>query len=129
MSMTSKVKSELQQAILTFLKPGTTATNNGLKAHVAPNVSVRSIQEATQKMTAQGLLVAERSKGKTWYGFASAVVADGPFIVEVQSIDDSFAKSYNDGLYNKEFNTLVDANKAIEEFGSTGLTYRAVPVK
>ena len=68
MSMTSKVKQEIRAAIISFLSPGTTATNNGLKFHVLPAVSKRSIQEATQKLTHEGVLVASRSNGKTWYG-------------------------------------------------------------
>ena len=73
MSMNSKVKAAVRQAILTFLAPGTTATNNGLKQHVLPSTSLRAVQEATQKMTAEGTLVATRSKGKTWYGVPAPV--------------------------------------------------------
>lgn len=75
MSMTSKVNNALRNAIITFLTPGTTASNSGLKQHVAPTFSLRAVQEATQKLTNEGKLVASRSQGKTWYGIAPAPVA------------------------------------------------------
>jgi DNA-binding GntR family transcriptional regulator len=77
MSQNSKVAAAVRQAILTFLAPGTTATNNGLKKHVLPTTSLRSVQEATQKLTAEGLLTSSRSKGKTWYGIATTEVFPG----------------------------------------------------
>jgi hypothetical protein len=73
--MTSKVKLEVRNAIIAFLAPGTTATNGGLKMHVTPNLSLRAVQEATQKLTAEGKLVATRSNGKTWYGIAPVAAA------------------------------------------------------
>lgn len=77
MSMTSKVKNEIRNAIIAFLKTGTTATNNGLKYHVLPTVSRRSIQEATQKLTKEGVLERSRAHGRTWYGIATTTVFPG----------------------------------------------------
>jgi hypothetical protein len=68
MSMNSKVSLALRNAIISFLKPGTSATNQGLKAHVANPFSLRAVQEATQKLTREGVLTQTKSKGKTWYG-------------------------------------------------------------
>jgi hypothetical protein len=68
MSMTSKVNLALRNTLVRFLQPGITATNNGLKKHVAPSVSLRAVQEATQKLTREGVLEQTKSNGRTWYG-------------------------------------------------------------
>jgi len=67
MSITSKVNENLRTAIIIGLGPGTSMTNSGIKAHLAPTTSLRTIQEATQKMTREGKLVTKREYGKTWY--------------------------------------------------------------
>jgi hypothetical protein len=58
MSMTSKVINLLRLAILNALANGSSASNQSLRSVVGSVYSLRSIQEATQKMTKEGLLVA-----------------------------------------------------------------------
>lgn len=56
MSMTSKVSNLLRQAILNYLASGISASNQGLCSVLGAAYSRRSVQEATQKMTKEGVL-------------------------------------------------------------------------
>lgn len=71
MSQSSKVNLAVRNRIITFMSTGSTATNKGLKIHVLPGSSLRSIQEATQKLTAEGVLTQSRANGQTWYSIAN----------------------------------------------------------
>lgn len=67
MSQNSKVNLAVRNAILNFLSPGTKSTNAGLRHFALPTISSRTVQEATQKLAAEGVLVSVRESGRTWY--------------------------------------------------------------
>lgn len=71
MSMTSKVNRYLRQQILNTLAGGVTASNNAINVRLSFNYSLRSIQEATQKMTKAGLLTQTKTSRYTFYGIAA----------------------------------------------------------
>ena len=70
MSMTSKVKQEVYKSIVAFLQSGTTATNTGIKAHVLSTLSLRAVQEATQKLLREGVLETYTRKSQKVYKLA-----------------------------------------------------------
>lgn len=83
MSQTSKVNLAVRNAIVTFLSPGTKSTNSGLNNFVFKNtMSKRAIQEATQKLTTEGVLTSTRENGKTWYALPAptTVVMGAPSV-------------------------------------------------
>lgn len=65
MSMTSKVNPTLRAQILTLLAGGIERTNSSIAIYSA--YSRRAIQEATQKLTKDGVLEASRTAGQTYY--------------------------------------------------------------
>lgn len=70
MSMTSKVNPKLRESILKELGMNPARTNEQLYWGYISNpsgFSLRSIQEATQKMTQQGLLKSGRNYNLTYY--------------------------------------------------------------
>jgi predicted transcriptional regulator len=70
MSMTSKVNPHLRQQILNTLANGVTASNNAISVRLSFNYSLRAIQEATQKMTKEGVLTLTKAGRYTYYGIA-----------------------------------------------------------
>jgi hypothetical protein len=69
MSMTSTVNQGLRQQILNTLAGGIAVSNNYIACAVGGDVqpSLRTIQEATQKMTKSGLLVQQKIGRYTFY--------------------------------------------------------------
>jgi len=143
--MTSKVNLQIRNAIIAFLQPGTTATNNGLKFHVVPSVSLRAVQEATQKLAREGVLEMTKSNGKTWYGIPNApkIVGDPAgaskvyiglapepkkqFHVEFELGFGAkrWVLSNNKGL-NVDFDSAEEAEKAIALSATKGFGYKVV---
>jgi hypothetical protein len=68
MSMTSAVNPELRRQILNTLASGIFCSNRSLAFRLGYQFSLRSIQEATQKMTKTGLLHRIKSGRYTFYG-------------------------------------------------------------
>lgn len=72
MSMTSKVNPGLRAQILYLLKNGILRSNKNLESSASNffgvKASLRTIQEATQKMKAQGDITSTRFMGTTFYG-------------------------------------------------------------
>lgn len=77
MSMTSKVNPHLRQQILNTLANGITASNNAINVRLSFIYSLRTIQEATQKMTAEGVLTQTKAGRYTFYGIANQGLATG----------------------------------------------------
>lgn len=74
MSMKSKVNPTLQNEILGLLTTGVQYSNRALWVRLndfsslSAGYSLRKIQEATQKMTRDGLILKSRNYGFTFYG-------------------------------------------------------------
>lgn len=75
MSLTSKVSPTLRTSILALLANGVQMSNAAIEVRLNYGVSTRKIQEATQKMTADGTLVKSKSGAFTFYGIAPKPVA------------------------------------------------------
>lgn len=68
MSMTSKVNPTLRQEIVDYLVSNRYGTSNyGFVYTFGNRYSLRTIQEATQKMTKDGTLTVSRDGGSTYY--------------------------------------------------------------
>jgi hypothetical protein len=68
MSMTSKVNPTLRQEIVDYLGgTGYSSSNLGLVYTFGNRYSLRTIQEATQKLTREGILVVRRDVGGIYY--------------------------------------------------------------
>ena len=74
MSMTSKVNPHLRQQILNTLASGVTASNNAINVRLSFTYSLRTIQEDTQKMTAEGVLTQTKTGRYTYYGKSYGIV-------------------------------------------------------
>lgn len=74
MSMKSKVNPTLQQEIVDYLKRTNYGTSNRAFASIfGTRYSLRTIQEATQKMTKDGTLLVNREYGMTYYSLNNTV--------------------------------------------------------
>lgn len=87
MSQTSAVNSTLRQQIINILKPGKTTnttakqvSNAFIEQSLQFTVSLRKIQEATQKMVLDGTLVATKrgfySLSPSWLAYRRAALMD-----------------------------------------------------
>ncbi len=79
MSMTSKVNATLRQQIVDYLaRTGYSITNRGLVSALDNRYSLRTIQEATQKLTKNDTLFMSRDSFGTFYGLNTTIpVATG----------------------------------------------------
>ena len=74
MSMTSKVNPTLRQEIVDYLASTGYGTSNLAFVYSFGNrYSLRTIQEATQKLTKDGTLLQKRENGLTFYTLNTAV--------------------------------------------------------
>ena len=74
MSMTSKVNPTLRQEIVDYLAATGYGTSNLAFVYTFGNrYSLRTIQEATQKLTKAGTLIATRENGLTFYSLNTTV--------------------------------------------------------
>jgi hypothetical protein len=73
MSMTSKVNPTLRQEILNLMASGIQLSNRAIQSRLGFRYSLRTIQEATQKMRDAGVLTPENIEGYTFYGVSPAV--------------------------------------------------------
>src|SRR5258708_104572 len=88
MSMTSRVNPTLASAILNILAGGLVGglqSSNGFllyrlnitRPYYTSEYSLRIVQEATQKMTKEGVLASKRDNGTTYYFVPKAAVTGG----------------------------------------------------
>ena len=78
MSMTSKVNPTLRQEIVDYLKQTEYSTSNLAFVGVfGYRYSLRTIQEATQKLTKDGTLLVDREGGLTFYKLNQTVPVTG----------------------------------------------------
>jgi hypothetical protein len=74
MSMTSKVNPTLRQEIVDYLAAtGYGTSNQALVYTFGERYSLRTIQEATQKLTKDGTLLQKRESGLTFYTLNTTV--------------------------------------------------------